>query len=398
MVTALTRSRAVPGLPGTLRSRPPEETWRLARGCLDRFGITRIADLTGLDVLGVPVYAGVRPGAATVTVSAGKGATPLLARISAAMESIEVAVAETWEPEAVTVGSARQLALPYDVTTLALQRMSIVTADSTLVWVTARRCSDGRAVLLPAAAVGLSGWAGDVWSPRRFVTASNGLASGNDRTEATLHGLLELVERDAVAGIAGVAVEDRTGLDLDSVADPVNRSLLDRFARAGLWCEVVVAPAPAGIHCFVAYLWHRDMPQLFGGSGAHRSATIALSRALTEAAQSRLSCISGGRDDITADRYLPPVSTGRTPPGRAATAVPFPAAPDPVADGHDLDAALQATVETVEALTGQPVLFVDLTPRGLPLAVTQVFSPGLRFDAWNELGRHSAHRAGRGAP
>jgi ribosomal protein S12 methylthiotransferase accessory factor len=387
VVTTLTRSRAVPGLPGTLRSRPPEETWRLVRGCLDRFGITRIADLTGLDVLGVPVYAGVRPGAATVTVSAGKGVTPLLARISAAMESIEVAVAETWEPEAV----------PYDVTTLALQRMSIVTAETTLVWVTARRCRDGRPVLLPAAAVGLCGWAQDVWSPRRFVTASNGLASGNDLTEATLHGLLELVERDAVAGIAGVAVEDRTGLDLDSVADPVNRSLLDRFARSRLWCEVVVVPAPAGIHCFVAYLWHPDMPQLFGGSGAHRSASIALSRALTEAAQSRLSCISGGRDDITADRYLPPVTAGRTPPGRAATAVPFPTRPDPVADDHDLDAALQATVETVEALTGQPVLFVDLTPRGLPLAVAQVFAPGLRFDAWNELGRHSARGAGRSA-
>jgi ribosomal protein S12 methylthiotransferase accessory factor len=391
VITALHRSRAVPGVPGTLRSRAPEETWRLVQGCLDRFGITRIADLTGLDVVGVPVYAGIRPGAATVTVSAGKGATPLLARISAAMESIEVAVAETWQPEAVTVATARQLGLPYDVTTLALQRMSIVSDSTTLVWVTARRCRDGRPVPLPATAVGLAGWAADVWSPRRFVTSSNGLASGNDRTEATLHGLLELVERDAVAGIAGLAVEDRTALDLDSVADPVNRSLLDRLTRAGLWCEVVVAPAPPGIHCFVAYLWHRDMPQLFGGSGAHRSPSIALSRALTEAAQSRLSCISGGRDDITADRYLPPVSAGRTPPGRAATAVPFPAvAPDPLSGGDDLDAALRATVETVEALTGQPVLVVDLTPADLPLAVTQVFAPGLRFDAWDELDRRSS--------
>lgn len=390
MVTATTRSRAVPGLPGTLRSRPPEATWRLVHSCLERFGITRVADLTGLDVLGIPVYAGVRPAAATVTVSAGKGVTPLLARISAAMESMEVAVAETWRPEAVTVGTARQLALPYDVTTLSLQRMSIVTDETTLVWVTARTWRDGRPVLVPAAAVGLSGWAEDAWCPRRFVTASNGLASGNDLTEATLHGLLELVERDAVAGIAGLAVEERTALDLESVADPANRWLLDRFAGAGLWCEVVVVPAPAGIHCFVAYLWHRDMPQLFGGSGAHRSASIALSRALTEAAQSRLSCISGGRDDITADRYLPPVTACRTPPGRAATTVPFPAGPDPVKGDASLDAALRATVETVEATTGQPVLVLDLTPRGLPLAVVQVFAPGLRFDAWNELGRHTA--------
>ena len=36
----------------------------------------------------------------------------------------------------------------------------------------------------------------------------------------------------------------------------------------------------------------------FSGCGTHPDARIALTRALTEAAQSRLSCIQGGRENL----------------------------------------------------------------------------------------------------
>ena len=55
--------------------------------------------------------------------------------------------------------------------------------------------------------------------------------------------------------------------------------------------------------------------QSFGGSGCHLSKEIALSRALTEAAQSRLTFIAGSRDDLFPDLYEPAQDT----PGVAAT-------------------------------------------------------------------------------
>ncbi|MDW6058523.1 hypothetical protein SAZ11_11140 [Streptomyces sp. FXJ1.4098] len=79
---------------GTHRVRHPEETWTLINGLRDRFGITRVADVTGLDTLGVPVVMAVRPAAKTLTVSQGKGASLLLARVSAVMESVELWHAE----------------------------------------------------------------------------------------------------------------------------------------------------------------------------------------------------------------------------------------------------------------------------------------------------------------
>ena len=85
----LHRDPAVPGARRTLEMIGP---------LLGRFGITRLADITGLDFLGVPVAQAVRPCAATVTVSQGKGATLAAAMVSAAMEAIELHHAENAVP------------------------------------------------------------------------------------------------------------------------------------------------------------------------------------------------------------------------------------------------------------------------------------------------------------
>jgi len=57
------------------RSRSLAEVAALAEGQLERFGITRVCDVTGLDVVGIPVWHTIRPDAATGlnTVTSGKG-------------------------------------------------------------------------------------------------------------------------------------------------------------------------------------------------------------------------------------------------------------------------------------------------------------------------------------
>ena len=57
-------------------------------------GITRIADVTGLDTIGIPVVMVYRPNSRSVVVAQGKGLDLLAAKVSGAMESVEVFMAE----------------------------------------------------------------------------------------------------------------------------------------------------------------------------------------------------------------------------------------------------------------------------------------------------------------
>jgi len=77
-------------LPGTVRARPPEETWKALADSLPSYGITRVARLTDLDVIGLPTWTAIRPASLTLSASQGKGLTDELARLSAVMEAIEL--------------------------------------------------------------------------------------------------------------------------------------------------------------------------------------------------------------------------------------------------------------------------------------------------------------------
>ena len=70
---------------------PGEPAWRPAA---KRAGITRIAELTGLDTLGIPVFAAIRPMGKSLSTQQGKGTTALAAKVSALVESLE-----TWSAE-----------------------------------------------------------------------------------------------------------------------------------------------------------------------------------------------------------------------------------------------------------------------------------------------------------
>src|SRR5262249_1927791 len=94
---------------GTHRTRAPEETWDWVAEHLPRVGITRVADLTGLDGLGIPGFQAVRPGSWNLAVSQGKGATPEAARVGAVMEAIETWHAERLDRLPQTVLSLREM-------------------------------------------------------------------------------------------------------------------------------------------------------------------------------------------------------------------------------------------------------------------------------------------------
>src|SRR5438876_4822333 len=80
---------------GTHRSQSLENTLRYALRLAPVMGITRIANVTGLDSVGIPVVMVCRPNSRSVAVSQGKGIDLASARASGLMEAAELYHAET---------------------------------------------------------------------------------------------------------------------------------------------------------------------------------------------------------------------------------------------------------------------------------------------------------------
>ncbi|MFF2657293.1 YcaO-like family protein [Kitasatospora sp. NPDC058032] len=362
-------------LEGTVRARAPQETWALLAARLPRFGITRVARLTGLDYLQLPVWTAIRPAAQTLSASQGKGATDTLARISAVMEAIELWHVEQPMP-VVLHGPAREVDPPYDLAELAPRLRHPGLDRVPLDWTTGTALGSGSTVAVPLDLIRRRARRPD-WEPDLFRATSNGLACGNTRHEATLHALFEVVERDALFADEIEAGGRRTLVDPASVEDPYCRSLIDRMLAAHAALELVFVANAYAVPVCLAYLWTEDYPLTFAGAGCHTDPRIALSRALTEAAQSRLTCIAGTRDDLPGhepafDTEPPrPALAGELSDWTALTAPCEPAA-GTFADQVDLLA------ERITRVTGHQPVRLDLSAPDEPFAAVKVLAPGTR--------------------
>ncbi|GAB3836479.1 YcaO-like family protein [Micromonospora andamanensis] len=365
---------------GTHRVRQPDETLRWIEPMFAEVGITRLADVTWLDEIGIPVYQAIRPDSRSLCVSQGKGLTPDLAKVSAAMESIEL-----WHAEQMPAGhrtaSPRQLAgeIGYQVDELNLGYKSTVNQDCTLEWSSATVIRTGVSTWLPTELLNMDGVVGDRWIVPRFDTTTNGLASGNNLTEALLHGLYEVIERDALAR-RHTEPQPLQVVDLDTVTGPAV-SLLDTMSRAGVSVSVTVVPSPVGLPVFRARIWSDNLLLPFGGTGCHLDRDVALCRALTEAAQSRATVIAGARDDIKPLDYARAAKAGRERPAEFDTPT----------DGLDytrigtvrepnLATDLRITADRVVAATSREPMYVNHTRPDLGVPVVHVVCPGLRYD------------------
>jgi ribosomal protein S12 methylthiotransferase accessory factor len=290
-------------LSSSLRSLPPEETLARAKKMAARLGITRVTDVTRLDRVGVPVYVSVRPDAVpgSLCVNAGKGLRPIEAEVGAYMEAIEYAMAEAHRHPKPIAASARNVldgAKRADaILDLAPKLGRMVRLDAPMDCVAMREITTGRRALVPAELVYLP------YRPHAryrsvFGSSSNGLASGNTVREATVHGLCELIERDVTAF---QGVRDTSQLvDVDGI-EGLAGELVATVRDAGLELYVRSTKNAFGMPFFNAIIHDADSfsPNLLnGGYGCHPHRSIAFVRAVCEAAQSRLSFIHGGRDDL----------------------------------------------------------------------------------------------------
>jgi ribosomal protein S12 methylthiotransferase accessory factor len=285
----------------SLRIRTAARTLDVAEALMSRVGISRVADITRMDRLGLPVFASIRPRGLSLRVHAGKGLLPIEARLGALMEAIEAAAAEPrsnrWTGREASVAElAAQFGNGFRWIDLA-PRVGVKVRPNEIVL--AVECEDltrDQPVLLPAELVFVP------FEPEGrkeiFGWSSTGLAAGNSVEEATLHALFEVLERDAIS--LNTPSDESLWIGPSEMPEPFC-SLATAWRRLGVRLAVRYVPNPYQLPCFEAFLHEQqdEVVNLAGGSGLHVARAVALSRAVCEAAQARLSHIHGGRDDIT---------------------------------------------------------------------------------------------------
>lgn len=377
----------------SLRECSLEETLEKAQAVAPQLGITRVTDTTWLDRVGIPVYASIRPTAqrGSLCVNAGKGLRPDEARAGAYMEAIEFAAAE-FSPEKWHISHLTPAEITgqdgafFDFVELCPILGRKVGANDTLPCVEARDLATGKPVSVPAELVfSPFYWPND---QRLFGSSTNGLSSGNSMLEATVHGIAELLERDVHA--FHLIRDTSLPVQIDSLTGHP-AELVRLVERAGLSIALRTTPNVFGLPYFQAYLLEQEdtAPVAISfGAGLHVNRDIAAVRAVSEAAQSRLSHIHGGRDDIIDrhdyfDRAARDAETRATAELRrrvcdSTGTLAMSQVPDHSHDIDSLSAALDLLLTRARAAGVRQVLTVDLTPvADVDLHVVRVIAPRL---------------------
>lgn len=294
------------------RSGPPVgEALTRVMAMREALGITRIADITGLDRVGIPVMQAVRPFSLSNVVSQGKGGSAAQAVISAVLESVESFCAERLQGFDAVVASANALDIPSERFDGHLRQDA--PADwraRQTAWVAADNLLGGSRGMIPLELVHTAYVDPPFAHDGLFVASTTGLAASFDQRDAIVHGLLECVERDALARANRThGFLQRCQIDLETIDNPAVCNLLETLDDRGLLVGLWHAPSPTGLPVIWCHLMEKasartallDHPA--DGSAASFDPSAAIVHAIYEAAQSRLAAISGARDDMTRAAY-----------------------------------------------------------------------------------------------
>lgn len=358
-------------------------------GVIDRVPVTRVYDATPLDYVGLPVWGAVTPLACDLKVHAGKGATALAARISAVMEAIERVSAERVERSRVRTATYRQLRREHpdrviDPCTFDLPFETGYRPDREIAWIEGYDLHDAH----------------DVWVPLDVVISpavegvctgvdTNGLAAGNTYTEAVLHALYELIERDADAhdqfarryGDGDMQPSLRI-LD-PATLEPRVAGWTDRLRAAGLTTTIRDLSHDVGVPVYRATVSDRAFPgsegraERFTGLGCDLDAAHAVFRAVSEAVQSHTAMVLGARDTFERDGGFGGLDARGLVSRLTARSSVHPFAPTPAGElSDDLYDRLLVLLERLAAVGLRSCVVVDLARPDVAIPVVRVLVPG----------------------
>lgn len=276
----------------THRSKTPDSTLKFIEKVKETAGMLSFRNASDVDRIGISVFTcdRIRPDGSK-TSHTGKGVSPIQAQVSITMEAIERYCSEFREEYRGKLVRGSFTFLKKNSNVLDPQEM-ILSYESNyhpnkeIDWVWGHDLSSDEDILVPACAV---------YHPFHqdgaflFSTHTNGIAAGNTYEEAVIHGLAELIERDAWS-ISRYTHNFNDALFMED--EPENRFIIDvleQFEKADI--EIVTKDLTTDIDvpvvaAFSRDLVYRDMVPI-DGFGAHLDPRVALVRALLEIATTR---------------------------------------------------------------------------------------------------------------
>jgi ribosomal protein S12 methylthiotransferase accessory factor len=385
----------------SLRSERLKVTLSHAQAVARQLGISRVTDITQLDCVGIPVFASIRPDAlpGSLCVNAGKGISPAEAKVGAYMEAVEYAFAEyNRSTLKISIATPRDI---YDgrvrgdaILDFCPIMGSTIDLDGPIACVEASDISTNDKFLVPAELVFLP-FPTEVGGNRYFGSTSNGLSSGNSVLEASVHGLAEVIERDICSF---QSIQDHSMLvSNESLPKPIHE-IYAKLKSTGIKLYIRHLENDFEIPYFMATVaeWNNDDPIYVSvGYGCHPSRSIALTRAVCEALQSRLSFIHGGRDDLVTryerfegwsrearSTYAEKLVSNLSRNGKS---IRFDQIRDCSKIARDLESSLHLLLTTLTRNGFRHALRVVYTPEDSPLQVVRILVPGL--ECFNESTR-----------
>jgi ribosomal protein S12 methylthiotransferase accessory factor len=297
-------------IPKTRTVANPAAMLEAVRPLLPECGVTRLANITGLDRIGIPVAIAVRPESESLAVDSGKGTTIEQALCSAAMESME----RHWA-EVSPVDYYRQCQMElngeghtYEVNFPLTKYGRIPSPDQRIDWVEAEDYLTGGPVFVPRRLVQTDFGREEGLIEKMFYSTTSGLSAGPTAEAAYLQGLYEVVERDA----CHLALDRmmRTGIlpavRLETIECAGVLTMLHKIEAAGCGAVILDCQSEVKVPTFAAWIFDREAPELgiFRGYGAHLSPEVAVTRAICEAAQARAVLLAGARDDYSHSKWI----------------------------------------------------------------------------------------------
>ena len=329
---------------GTSRIKPVHDTLEQVIPICQKIGVTRVADITHMDVLSVPNYSAVLPGTEDyIWVYSGKGLSKAHAKASALMESIERYCSlpsggpRNFIQETYCQLSKRCRVLhPHEI----IEPLRFQYSDDMFMdYLPGYDLFTEKQIMVPAT-LALFRYSPTPPSVNPFAFHhTNGLASGNVQEEAICHSLCEVIERDAtsLAELRASAIpfnfikyiadslrangyslprinndnfKDDPSLfpdvDISEIEFEPAKSIAEKFMKAGISLIIKDITSDIGIPTFnassVEWITH-NYGYLAEGHGTHPDTRIALLRAITEVSQTRAANIHGARDDLRKINY-----------------------------------------------------------------------------------------------
>jgi ribosomal protein S12 methylthiotransferase accessory factor YcaO len=400
------------------RMKSVEETLNTVLPASSNIGVTRLADITDMDILGIPNFSAVLPGTEDyIWVYSGKGATRLDAKVSALMESIErYCSLPSSDQKKMIQGSYKDVSKvsktlhPSNVVEPMLFEYD---EEMIMDFLPGYDLINNEQILVPTP-LALFRYSPKSPAVNPFAYHhTNGLASGNVLEEAICHSLCEVIERDATSlaelnasalpynvlrtmtkylsdnGLQIDPIDSTEFVDDDTKFPDVDISNIDfkpvsnlvkKFNDAKIPLMIKDITSPIGIPTFNASSieWiSEDYGYLAEGHGTHPDARIALLRAITEVSQTRAANIQGARDDLRKISYGNSNSDEKKTWQfmKSKNSIPFSEIKSYVNDDILDDIKLILSRLNSNGLT--QVIVVDLTNPQIMIPVVRTIVPGL---------------------